>query len=465
MLLLSLLYLRCCSRIVPISFSSPFDSVEIYSHGEIVNVLLIYPDHTPDPLIYGESEEVFRHFSNCEPLGLEYLATAIKDLCNSIQLIDLRFEKRPLDLVLTQEPPDIVGISGYSMHVPEILRILQQIKKNRPETITVVGGIHASLMAEDFFDENVDFIIRGNGLSQFRSLVSRIQQGEKEISLEDGFIRRGETFYLSKAEPELSGTAFFLPDRSVTSAIRHNYQMLDLKPIALMRTSYGCPFRCSFCSLWGLNQGKYHLHDADEVIRDLENIRETNIHFVDDEPWLKPERMESLAERIIEAGIRKSFLLYARIDTLLDRTEIIEKWMKAGLTKVILGVEAVTSKELLEYGKKITLAQIEKAYQLLRSMGLDSVSLFIVKPDYQEKDFTRLKRFIIRNKVSSPMFTILTPLPGTAMMKSDFQGIESLGVNGRPDWYQWDLQHPVVKTFLPRDRFIEEYKKLRVINL
>ena len=430
-----------------------------------VNVLLVYPNYRPDPLIYGESEEVYRHFSNCEPLGLEYLAASIKDLCNRVDIVDMRFDSRSLEDIMTHTQPEIVGLTGYSMHVAQMLNYSREIKKINPSVKTIAGGIHATFQPEDFFNGSIDYIFSGSNIAGFRELVLQLSEGkDKEVKLSDVIFRAGDEYRKSKGDASTEAARSNIPERALTHNYRQDYSMLGMKPIALMRTSYGCPFRCSFCSLWGLHQGKYHVHAIEEVLEDISSIKEKNIHFVDDEPWLNPDRMSSLAKEIKIAGLKKNFLLYARIDTLLERTDVIEQWLDCGLEKVILGVEAVTEKELQEYGKKITLSQIEKAYRLLDSIGLDSVSLFIARPEWKEKDFTRLKRFIVRHQVPNPMFTVLTPLPGTEMLHDGFGDITSIGAGGRPDWYQWDLQHPVVETALPRNKFIAEYKKLRVVK-
>ena len=70
--------------------------------------------------------------------------------------------------------------------------------------------------------------------------------------------------------------------------------------------------------------------------------------------------------------------------------------------------------------------------------------------------------FIEHNKVDYPSFTIWTPLPGTDALKS-FDEVIERQPNGRPNWELFDLQHPVTKTRLPREKFMREYHKLHKV--
>lgn len=430
-----------------------------------MDLLLIYPDYSPDPQLYGDAEGIGEYFWNCEPLSLEYVASGVRDCCDTVTLLDLRFQKVDLEKVFADNRPDVVGLTGYSMHVPGIQKLTAQIKSFDTSIITVIGGIHASLMPEDFFEDDIDFIVKGDGGSGMARILEVLNGGDQHAELPNIWSKRNGSFAFGETSPLVNPCSLAPPDRTISSHVFGKFHMGGLSPIALLRTSAGCPYRCTFCSLWSLMEGKYFVREIENVLEELEQLPTDNVHFVDDEPWLDSSRMGDFAHRILEAGIQKNYLLYARIDTITDRTEILEKWIEAGLRKVVLGVEAVTEKELEEYGKKISIAKIENAYKILRDLDLEAISLFIIKPTYLQRDFTRVKRFIERNKVEFPMFTILTPLPGTDLLKDDFSRITEMLPNGRPDWYQWDFQHPVTPTAMRRDAFLHEYVNLRLMNL
>jgi radical SAM superfamily enzyme YgiQ (UPF0313 family) len=75
--------------------------------------------------------------------------------------------------------PDIVGVTGYSMHVLRNLAICSRVKELCPGCKTVVGGHHATLLPEDFFEPQIDFVVVGEGAAPFRSILAA-QQGKSQ---------------------------------------------------------------------------------------------------------------------------------------------------------------------------------------------------------------------------------------------------------------------------------------------
>ena len=72
--------------------------------------------------------------------------------------------------------PDVVGVTGYSMHVLRNLSICAAVKKVAPDCRTVVGGHHATLLPEDFFEPQIDFVVCGEGGRAFRAILRGMEQ-------------------------------------------------------------------------------------------------------------------------------------------------------------------------------------------------------------------------------------------------------------------------------------------------
>src|SRR6185312_489337 len=96
---------------------------------------------------------------------------------------------------------------------------------------------------------------------------------------------------------------------------RDRYFIDWMRPIALVRTTVGCPYRCSFCSLWKIMDGKYLRRDTSDVVAEIANIPERYVFLVDDEPFVNVRRMRLLAEQIADAGVDKEYFSYCRIDS------------------------------------------------------------------------------------------------------------------------------------------------------
>ena len=72
-----------------------------------------------------------------------------------------------------------------------------------------------------------------------------------------------------------------------------------------MRTSVGCPSRCSFCVVHFLANGKYLQRDVEDVVNEIAALPQEYVYFVDDETFINTKRMRRMAELLIEKGIQK----------------------------------------------------------------------------------------------------------------------------------------------------------------
>lgn len=422
-----------------------------------MRVLLIYPDSPTELIGWGDLGAI------AEPLALEYLAAGAQLDGHQVRILDLRLHPKDLHGTLRDFSPEVVGCTGYSMHVLRNLAILKEVKRLLPGVLTVVGGHHATLLPEDFFEPQVDWVVTGEGTGPLRQLLRQAANpGVSEFPRVAGVWSRDTsgTFQVGAEETPLLADALPRPDRSLVPGDRSEYFIDWMQPIALMRSTVGCPYRCNFCSLWRIAGGRYDKREVSNVVDELGSIAEEFVFFVDDEAFVDGPRMETLAEAIEASGIRKRYFTYCRIDTLIRHGDLMAKWRSVGLERLFIGIEAVTDEQLKNYDKRLEVAQVEKGLRRAAELGIEVFAGFIVHPSFRERDFDRLVRFIEHNQIRYPSFTIWTPLPGTPALTT-FDSVIARQPNGRPDWSKFDLQHAVVRTALSPQRFMEEYRKLQ----
>jgi radical SAM superfamily enzyme YgiQ (UPF0313 family) len=425
-------------------------------HGKaVMKILLVYPNASQELIGYGDLGAV------AEPLALEYLGAGLKLDAHDVRILDLRLHREDLERTLLSYQPDVVGVTGYSMHVLRMLALCARVREVLPTARTVVGGHHATLMPEDFFEPQVDFVVCGEGVEPLRRLVQALAEGEQDrLRAIAGLWSRHEGRFVSGGEPgKFSIEDLPLPDRTLTAEDRDAYFIDWMRPIALVRTSVGCPYRCSFCSLWKIMDGRYHMRDIERVVAEIAAVRETCVFLVDDEAFVNGKRMMALALALEQAGVRKRYFAYCRIDTMLRQRELMETWRRIGLDRLFIGIEAPTERGLADYNKRLQVAQVEEGLREAREIGIEVFGGFVVNTNYTAREFTQLVRFIQHNKISYPSFTVLTPIPGTAAMTS-FEHITEKQENGRPNWELFDLQHVVTDTTLPREEFEQRYHDL-----
>jgi radical SAM superfamily enzyme YgiQ (UPF0313 family) len=418
-----------------------------------MKVLLIWPKARSKVLGHGDLGAI------AEPLALEYLAAACARDGHEPRLLDLRLHPDELDATLASFAPDVIGVTGFSMHVPGALAICRRASQLLPGCTTVVGGHHATLMPEDFFDPSIDFVIVGEGTGPLRKLLRELSGGPSEPIA--GLIRnRGDRFASDGPPESFLIDALPIPDREITGPDRARYFIDWMKPVALLRTSVGCPYRCTFCSLWKLMDGRYHMRAIDQVIDEIRAIREDFVFLVDDEAFIHGKRMAALAQALEASGCHKRYFTYCRIDSLLRlKDDVLPMWRRIGLERLFVGIDAISERGLVEYNKRVALAQIEDGLEVARRLGIEIFAQFVVSPRYTRRDFQSLIRFIEHHRISYPSFTVLTPIPGTGLLSS-FDDIVEKQPNGRPRWELFDCQHAVTPTLLPPDEFYSEYRNL-----
>jgi radical SAM superfamily enzyme YgiQ (UPF0313 family) len=420
-----------------------------------MRVLLVYPNCDREVMAWGDMGAI------AEPLALEYVAAACEQAGHDAMILDLRLHPEQLELMLFAYQPDVVGVTGYSMHVIRNLEVLARVKEIRPTCHTMVGGHHATLLPIDFQGPQVDFVVVGEGLHPLRAILAAVAEGRRSPSVPSVWTRCGDEFRWGGEAEGFDIDDIPFPKRSLTSDDRHRYYIDWMRPIALLRTTVGCPFRCSFCALWKIMDGKYYRRELEPVVEEIGGVAERYVFLVDDEPFVNVPRMRHLADMIKAADLGKEYFAYCRIDSFLRDRNLMERWHEVGLRRVFFGIEAIDDVELDDYNKRQRREQITQALTAAREIGVSVLANFIVKPGYTADDFQRIVDFIDENGVEYPTFTILTPIPGTSFFDLQYDEILHRQANGRPNWAYFDLQHAVTKTALSPEAFLHEYRGLQ----
>jgi radical SAM superfamily enzyme YgiQ (UPF0313 family) len=412
-----------------------------------VKILLVWPK------VHGD------WYAIAEPLALEYVAAGARQDGHEVRILDERLHRTALDATLREFAPDVVGVTGFSMHVLAGLAICRRAKALVPGCRTVAGGHHATLMPEDFHEPYMDFVFTGEGVAAFREVLRGIEDGNETPLAPGVWTNRGGTFEYGGPPPAFDINALPAPDRTLAPADRSQYFIDWMRPVALARTTVGCPYSCNFCSLWRIMEHKYHLRDIRSVVDELGSIEEKFIFFVDDEAFINGRRMSDLADAIKSAGVKHRYFTYCRMDTLIRQPELMAKWRDIGLERLFIGIEAVTDEDLLLFNKKLVVSQVDEGLRLAKDLGISVFANFIVKPSYSVKDFDYLTKFIQTRDdlLDYPSFTVWTPIPGTDLLDSEFTGVIERQKNGRPNWALFDCQNPVTKTALPKVEFMRRY--------
>ena len=206
-----------------------------------------------------------------------------------------------------------------------------------------------------------------------------------------------------------------LPARHHVARWRRQYACLAHRPTWLIETARGCPFRCSFCSIWQLHARSVRERSIDSVCHDFASAGD-DIFVADDLFWYHPARSLALARELRRRGIRKQWILVqSRVDLVARHADLLEAWRPIARDfDIFFGLEAATNQGLSGLVKDATIGQTAQGIGVARSLNYGVTGNFVIDPAWSEADFERLWAFVEQHELFQAGFTILTPLPGTA---------------------------------------------------
>jgi len=398
-------------------------------------------------------------FQLLEPLELGYLASAVSPL-HTIQILDLRLtrlENQALARALRRFVPDVVGITGYTHEGSVVKKIAQWIRSRMPRVRIVVGGHHATVAPEDYEIEAIDAIVRGEGCAAFREIVDRIGCGAPLTDI-PSVIVPGYRTSVNVGWPQFPDPATLpLPRRDLWDARRYRSIWTGealppghplFPPVSMVRSSWGCKMHCTFCIVPFLCGGKHQPRPVDSVVDEIEAAPADHIYFSDDENFIDEDFAWRLAEALEERGVRKRYFAWARSTTVNRSPALLKKWRNIGLDSAFLGFEFPSNEELKRTKKGATVRGNERALETLRSMGIAVHAAFMVRPEYTEKEFRRLREYVDSMPPVQCSFTVCTPSPGTP----DYESIRrEIWIDNPHDLH--DCMHPLTPTTIPLRRF------------
>jgi radical SAM superfamily enzyme YgiQ (UPF0313 family) len=414
-----------------------------------MRILLIRP--SPPDFTIG-----LKNIMVCEPLELEYIAAGLAN--HEVEIYDMILENH-LEEKLRSFMPEVVGTSSYITGVHEVKSICMTARECNPGVLTIVGGVHATLNPEDYIDPSVDLIVPGEGIAAMRKIMDEYSKGN-DIRTMPGYRYRGSILYGGGDKDELvvDADALPFPRRDLVRKYAHNYYYLFHQPVSLIKTTFGCPFHCTFCYCWRLTDGKVYSRSAESVVQELLQIKNKEIYIVDDTFFVSRKHVMDIHQRIVEHNIHKHFLVYGHASFIVRYPEVIKAWSEIGLKACIVGLESPRDDELDNYEKNATVEMNDRAISILRENHVDVYASFIVDPDWTRKDFLDLEKYIRRNRLFYVVIQPLTPLAGT--------GIHARYENQLiiPEKYKelWDMQHTVLKTRLEERDFYRQIRRIYV---
>ena len=326
-----------------------------------MKVLLISPnvESLPDPVF---------------PLGLAYIAGALREKQIPYHVLDLCFEE-DFEAAICQGislfEPDIIGLSlrnvdnvsypNYISYLPFYRQVVRVVRKYSRGVI-VVGGSGFDLLHDKIIKYlGADLGIIGEGETAFARLIDRL---EKEGSFYDALDDR----VLDAREEIIKDLDFIpVPDRSGFD----NTAYLSRGGMGNIQTKRGCPFGCIYCT-YPIIQGKtVRLRTPAHVCDEIESLLEAgidNIFIVDNEFNFPIDHAQELCSKIIERRLSFKWSCYCHPGFVTER--LVELMLSAGCTGMEFGSDAANDNMIINLGKNFTVSDLHKVSKICLDSGM-----------------------------------------------------------------------------------------------
>lgn len=394
-----------------------------------MKVLLINTPRSPHNSILKYASDEAKRFIHKKligpPLGLLTLAGAIPN--HDVVVWDTKGEydlnpdapqlSEMVENLMQQHQPDVVATTTITSEFYFGIEILKTAKKVNPYVLTVIGGVHATLCINDFNDNCIDVICRGQSAHLFKAIVDAKEQNKQLESVPGIYLNTENGPKKTKGKVmdwHPAGADFIHPKRSLLDRWKETYYVGNSPyPSTYLFSSLGCPYECTFCSIWKEHGGKYLQRDIESIIHELKTMDYEIVRFADANTIVNINFIDNLFTRIEEEGIKKEYIMDIRSDTAVKYPWLIEKLARNGLKVVICGFESFREHELKKYNKSSSVSLTSEAINIFHANNIMLRGNYVIPNDYNNNDFIAMGEFAAKFKVAYAGYTILTPMPGT----------------------------------------------------
>jgi len=391
-----------------------------------------------------------------EPLGLECVAGGLELDGHECQIVDMRIDGIEKGFAMLRAfKPEIVGLQcNFTTERFRSLRLAKRVREEVPNAMIVIGGHDASRDPKYFLKPQIDVIVVGDGEEVMPPLVNAWQRDKDLTKVPGLLINQPNPINTGHAPARGNIDELPFPARHLIKRYASEYYINFRRPLALLETARGCPFKCNFCSVWKFHESTFREKSPARVVKELEQIEAPNVFITDDIFWMNVKRGRELGDALIASGINKHYTIQTRSDIICKFPELIEQWKGCGRMTVFLGLEKIDDAGLKSVNKKNTADHNNEAIRILQNLGIGYTPNFIVDPTWEHEDFEKLKRWIDQTGAYNSGFSVLTPLPGTDLWDEVEPDVQTR------DWELFDIAHTVLPTKLPLQEFYREYAGL-----
>ncbi|MFC1928502.1 B12-binding domain-containing radical SAM protein [Chloroflexota bacterium] len=336
------------------------------------------------------------------PLWAGLIAAFVRRHSHSVKIIDAEAENWSPEYTaekIAEYDPLLAGIivlgsNPSASSTPKMTaagEVAAALKKKAPQVKILFGGLHPSALPEQTLrEEKADFVCQGEGFHTVLQLLDVLKAEKAPASYQIHglwYCQNGGVIANTPAPlvnpDELPMAAWdLLPMDKYRAHNWHCFDHIDQRqPYAVIYTSLGCPFNCSYCNIHALYNDKpgIRFRSPEKVVEDIDflvkNYKVRNIKFIDELFAIREDRVTHICDLIVKGNYNLNIWAYARVDTVSEG--MMKKMKQAGINWVAYGFESASMKVRQGVTKKFEQDTIAKAVEMTRAAGIYIIGNFI----------------------------------------------------------------------------------------
>lgn len=402
------------------------------------------------------------------PLAILSIAAVLEGV-EEYRIVDGNLDSAPgatMDRIAREHSVELLAVSV--MPGPQMvaaIALCREFRQRRPKVPIVWGGYFPSLYADTALNAGyVDFVIRGQGEETILELLHALRGARQVSSVRGLSFKDAFGLHVHNAERPLRSLNDFpsLPYHRLASIERYLLPTFLGRRTGVHHASIGCPFRCQFCGVVPIFDGRQKVEAPERTAEVLGMLQRKfgmdAVQFYDNNFFLNESHARKQAELLTPLKLR--WWAEGRIDTFLRYSdEALREIRRSGATMIFFGAESGSNEVLAQMNKRITAEQTLELAARIRKFGIIPEFSFVVgNPNAPAEDTRQTIQFVRRIKRLNPDAEIIVqhyiPTPHPDGMYGGVEG--KIEFPRTPDewaterWFNFTIRHDPRLPWLPK---------------